>query len=681
MSDLITRTARLVPYMKRPKQVPSFVTAYSYEPLPDEPGAKFGSLYVVMEVLVSGRASEEVADLIIETIGEQYYNQPHTSEEPLNRFEAAIKSANQALGEHVNRGNAAWIGKLSAVIAVHVGNELHVAGTGSAEAFLYRGKAATRISASGPNRPTTPNKTFGSIASGQLEVGDRLLLATPALIHQVSLGRLQGLMSQSSPNAAIAEITNLLHGTSTERIAALVIEITTPELAALQVRSEQPSEIQLGAPENALEAAKLAATPIAHTTIASSKKVATVANTGWQRAKPHARVFSLMLVDKLRQLLSSKRGRMIVLIIAAIIIIISIIMIWNANSSAANAKLFSQYQGVYSEFQQSQQLLETGNKTDARNSFVSTQQHLAELQKHRRKIDQQLSRDALPEAEPKTMAALGALINDRLDQIDGLLKIDPTTITSLPAKNARPEHFEVFNDKAYVFDAGNQQALSIINVLTGSINTSSVNTSKLGTIAGTTLSSNQDGIFILTTTPSVWFYRFDTDTLAEQSIAYGAWPKAYGLASYASNLYLLSDGVIYKHTKNAGGFSPKSTYLTIAEEAKGATSLAIDGSLYLSSSTGLHTYLAGQLKQSTPIPGTLKAIKNLRSTPNGMIIAGVSTESERIGLWTTRNNTATFARQIALNNVTSLHDAVYDTKTSTVFAVVDSRLVRFSVRL
>jgi hypothetical protein len=132
VSELITRTARLIPYSKRPKQVPSFVTAYFHEPLPDDPGFEMGSFYIVLEVLISGRASEEVADIIIETVGDNYYNRASSGEDALTRFEAAIRATNHELGEHVSRGNASWIGKLSAVIAMQAGAELHVASTGSA---------------------------------------------------------------------------------------------------------------------------------------------------------------------------------------------------------------------------------------------------------------------------------------------------------------------------------------------------------------------------------------------------------------------------------------------------------------------------------------------------------------------------------------------------------------------
>ena len=169
MPELITHTARLVPYAKRPKQVASYVTAYSYEPMPDDPGANLGNLVVVIEVLVSGRGSEEIADLIIETIGDRYYNEANESHDSLARFEAAIKTANYELAEYVNQGNAAWVGKLSAVVAVQAGEQLHLAQTGSAEAFLYRGRAHARIVSGGSSgRPAAASKTFGSIASGHL---------------------------------------------------------------------------------------------------------------------------------------------------------------------------------------------------------------------------------------------------------------------------------------------------------------------------------------------------------------------------------------------------------------------------------------------------------------------------------------------------------------------------------
>jgi hypothetical protein len=682
VSDLITRTARLVPYAKRPKQVPSFVTAYSYEPLPNDAGAELGSLYVVMEVLVSGRASEEVADLIIETAGERYYNDPQPSPDPLTRFEHAIKAVNQELGEHVNRGNAAWIGKLSAVIAVQVGADLHVAQTGSAEAFLYRGKSSTHITPPNPNRPATPAKTFGSIASGQLEPSDRLLLATPALIHQIALGQLRSLIAESSPPVAIAEITKLLQGAATDRIAGLVIEVTTPELAALQVRSEAPDEIQLGVPETPLEAAKMAATPIAHTTVASSKRVANLAQSGLKRAQPHARAASLALAGYVRRTLSTKAGRRRSLIGAAIFLATMTGFIWYQSQVAATAKAFGQYQQIYARFQQGEQLLDLGSKQEAREIFSKVQKDLASYKPRERSINNQLQHNNLPETEPRSFAAFTSLVSDRLDQIDNLAKSNVTTVAAITSKHANLTNFQLIGNTAYVIDSGNGNSLNIVNLTTGTVKVSTADTSKLGNVVSTTISGNNDGLYLLTTKPSIWFYRFDTDTLTEQPIAYGQWPAATAVASYTSNLYLLGADKIYKHTKNATGFSPKTEYLSLNtnETTQGSTALAVDGAIYILSPTGLHRYLGTSLKQSAPVPDTIVGATDLRISPAGSLIIATNARTNRLALWSFKNDTLAFSKQVALNGVNHVIATSYDQKSGYLYALADNRIVRISLQ-
>jgi hypothetical protein len=679
VSELITHTARLVPYATRPKQVSSFVTAYSYEPLADEPGAQLGNLYVVMEVLVSGRASEEVADLVIETAGDRYYNEPTPDTTPLMRFEAAIKAVNHELSEHVNKGNASWIGKLSAVIAIQIGHELHIAQTGSAEAFLYRGKAATQISSNEHNRPNTPNKTFGTIATGQLDAGDRLLLATPALIHQVPLERLQSIISQSGPNASIAEITELLKGVSIDRIAGLVLEITTPERAALQVRSEQPNEIRLGGPDNALEAAKMAATPIAQSTVTSSKRVVRVAHSSIKKAQPRARAAGLAAAALLRRLLSTGKGRRIAAAVTSVVIIATIALAIYHNQSANTAQYFEKYQAAYNNFVRAQQQLDNGSKTDARDGFENVRAQLNELKPRQHQIDTKLAHSTIPEQEPRTFSAFEAIVGNLIDQIDGLVKAQATTVASFNTKDGITTHFEVRADKAYAFT---NHSLSIVSLSTGAVIPSRADLSKVGNVINTTLSGSDDGIYVLTDKPSVWFYRFDTDTITEQQVSYGQWPKAKAIASYANNIYLLGDAFIYKHVKTSTGFSPKTEYVSLSsEEGRDSSALAVDGFVYLASASGLHRYMAAALKQSAPVPDAVGQVTQLRSLADGKIIIGAGPSSGRISVWKSSETSLLFNKQIAVSNVKKLYDATYDPKSGNVYALADNRLVRFTIPL
>jgi hypothetical protein len=680
VSDLISHIARLVPYAKRPKHLGSFVTAYVYEPPADDIGARLGNLYVVVEVLISGRASEEVVDLIIETVGEKYYNDAGDESDPLVRFEASIKQLNHALSEYVGKGNAAWIGKLSAVVSVQAGRELHVAQTGSAEAFLYRGKAVSRISLAETGRPATPSKTFGSIATGELEIGDKLLIATPALVHHVPLAKLQTLISHAGPNAAIAEISQLLQGAVTSRIAALVVEVTTPELAALKVRSDEPEEIQLSSNENLTDTAIRVATPLAESTANTSKKLLAKGKTGWDKLRPKLRALTLVAVAALRNALSTSKGRKALGITALAAVILVVAAFWMAAGRQADQKTFAEYQKLYERYQEASLASSDSQKAAARTTLADVNKQLNALSGKTGTLNAALKNNPLLQDEPTTVAAFKALVADQIDQLDGLIKVSALTLADIDGKKAKPAHFESDGTNAYIFDAANANTLSIVNLQTGVQKSSEADTSKLGTINATTLSAGGDGIYVLTDKPAVWFYRFADDSLTQQAISYSDWPKATSIASYGANLYLLGDGTVYKVVKGGTGYSPKADYLSTTQTSGTSTSLAVDGWIYVVTGNNLNRFLAGTLKQTLAIPSGAGTVTSLRSTAGGSVIIGTGSKNGRIIIWTNTADKLTFDKQIEIKDGGTLYDATYDAHLGKVFATIGGRLVSFSLK-
>jgi hypothetical protein len=271
------------------------------------------------------------------------------------------------------------------------------------------------------------------------------------------------------------------------------------------------------------------------------------------------------------------------------------------------------------------------------------------------------------------------MVASSIDEADGLVKVNPTTIAKLPGHNAKAEYLEIANGKAYVFDSANHNDLSIITLTSGNIKESSVDTKKLGVVVDTAISGENDGIYILTNQPAVWFYRFDNDSLKEQPIAYSEWPTASAIGSYLSNIYLLSQGTIYKHVKNATGFSPKTTSISPDSHTQTATSIAVDGSIYLASSSGLYRYVAGQLKQSAAMPQGLSHLTNLRSTDDGSLVIGTDPKSMRVGIWSASESKLEFAKQIQPSGLQSLYNATYDPKTDQVYATAEDRLIKFNL--
>ncbi len=678
MAEVITQTARLTPYAKRPKQASGFVTAYYYEPMATDPGFDRGNLYAVIEVLVTGRASEDVANLIIDTIGDYYYNQPDTAHaDASSRFEGAIRAVNHELGAHVNRGNAAWIGKLSAVVAVEVDGELHVAQSGSGEAFLYRGSSHTRITTTPTNRPASPTKTFGSIASGQLEIGDRILLATPALIHQIPLERLQSIIGGANPNTVIAEFHDLLDGTSADRIAALVVEITTPELAALRVRSEQPSEIHLAPAESPLVVAKHVAAPLAHNTADSTKKIAGKLHIGWKSLRPRLRAAGLAVAERIRNLLGSRRGR--IGLLAGVVVLVTLIglAIWHQADTGSDTALLNSYQAAYSEYTHAQQQLSAGEKPAAQESLNSAQQQLAELTAKQAVLNRELAKaKQLSPGEPRTLSALKVLIAASLNQIAGLVEVNATTVASLPSTNAQAKQFEIYHGEAYIFDASNDNKLTIVNLSTGALVASNAKTSQLGVVVDTAISASDTGIYILTAQPSVWFYSFATDDITSVGTSANNWPSAEAIGSFGTNLYLLVNGSVIKYTKTGDTYSSGKPEV-VPTNSTPSTSLAVDGSIYIATTTSLNRYFGGTLSGAAALPTGITKLVHLRSTDNTTLIIGTDSPAGRIALWSDTGNSPAFKEQISLNHVATIYGANYDQTTDLMYATSGGTLLSF----
>jgi hypothetical protein len=676
MIELITRTARLVPYAKRPKQVPSFVVASSYEPAADDPLLFLGNLFIVLEVLVAGRSSEDVADLIINTFRDSYYD-PNVVHDvsPISRFESATKAVNIALVEHVNQGNAAWIGKLSAIITVQCGSELHVTHIGSAEAFLYRGAATTQITLKSDTRPTSPSKTFGSIASGSLEAGDRFLLATPALVHQVALKRLHSVVASNTPNTAIGELTELLKGTDVTRIAALIVEITTPELAALQVRSDQPDEIAIGGPENPMEAAKMMAMPLAQATVETGKRASQAAQASWVQTKP---VFVRAYQSGSGALRTIATGNQVAkrsLFGFAVVVFVSSIVLWIMHSNSQGKVAIGKYNAAFDHF------VSAGKATNdvaKRQQLSAVQAELETLIGRTRltTLNHLLVRAKLMPGEPSDANRLVSQVNADLDRLDGITHISGSLVTSYSTNGTMLSYLEQSASNLYIISSKNG-SITIVDKTTRSIIKSSANQS-IGSITAVSLSGNHDGLYLLSEAPSVWFYRFTTNSYSQLTIGTTGWENGTSIASYGSNIYILSGNTVDKHLKTSSGFAPALTSLPAGTTVPSPSAITVDGFIYIAGSDGLYQYLSGTVQGSEPARSGLAEIVRLHSDDQNNII-GVDTKTGRIGHWTDSKGLI-YIGQFSLKNAATIDDAIYDATSKTFYATAAGKLLSFQAK-
>jgi hypothetical protein len=685
VSELITRTARLTPYSKRPRQASGFVTAYSYEPAPAEKSAELGNLLIVIEVLSSGRMAEEVVDIVIETAGQHYYNHEVVPTMTLlHRFEQAIKAVNSELSQYIERGNATWVGKLSAIIAIQANDELHLAQTGSAEAFLARGRASTRITASATPRGAQANKTFGAITSGTLESGDRLLLATPALIHQLPLARLRTLMASSAPAGIIAEISSLLEGTtSADRIAALAVEVATPEQAALQLLSDQPSDVVLMSDESPLNVAKQAALPLAHSAVSSGRKLSESTARNLERAKPHANRSVNTVRVLAHRILGSRRALIGSGILFALILFILTLTISNARMTAQITRLQNQFVSDSREVQQLIPRLSGTQKDGAEEQLSSIQTDLSLLAKTKdlSALNKRLAKSDLPTGSPRSVSGLQQQISQLLDQAENVQRLTPIIVASITSKSNEHNYIELVSGQLIIVSASGNN-ITLVDPKTNLVTTSKADSSQLGSIRAITSTAAGDGIYILTQTPAVWLYKPGGDSLTKQNIGTGAWPVSSSIASYNGNLYLLGvDGSVYRSLRTLSGFGPTVATLTPAHfpELTGARALAVDGAIYVISDKGLLRYLSGVLQQSVVIPSGLAHAETIRSIGDGSTLLLTDSTSNRIGTFRLNGKTLSYSRQFIVNG-TKVTDATYDDTTNSIYAIAGNNVVSFTLK-
>lgn len=215
---------------------------------------QYGRLFVVLDVTFTDD-TYDVSEVISETMHREFYADLNRT--VIDAFENALTAVNQTLADLASEGQNDWVGKLNAVVGVLHENEIHLSQVGTAQAYMVRGHSATHIT-EGLAQHTGAGataKTFVNVASGNLEVGDKVLIATAELFYHLSIMDIRRHLYLHPPARAIRKIADqILAKGMPDRLAVAVVELTTIDLISSEPVSDDPDEIVLGAPRRHFEA-------------------------------------------------------------------------------------------------------------------------------------------------------------------------------------------------------------------------------------------------------------------------------------------------------------------------------------------------------------------------------------------------------------------------------------------
>lgn len=197
-----------------------------------------------------------------------------------DHFEALLKEVNRALAALSDEGETDWIGNLNGFIFVSIRDELHFSQAGHAPAYLLQ-RNRMRLLTDMPTGSEAPHplRTFATIASGNLELGDQLIVGNDELYHEISLDALRRSLTTATPYQACRSIATELRRPKNPGVATLVFKASSTE------NSGEPEQVLLAeALESSLAKLVRKSKPLARAIGSVARKVASTMGAGAEKA-------------------------------------------------------------------------------------------------------------------------------------------------------------------------------------------------------------------------------------------------------------------------------------------------------------------------------------------------------------------------------------------------------------
>jgi len=182
----------------------SFCDIFIYEPENIEEQG-IGNLYIVGEIVNFSNNSSYLVNLLASIAKKEFYSNPKKS--TIESLESSLHKVNTNLSKITEQGNIDWIGNLNMACGTYKSGVLHISQVGKIKTILIRDGQVTDIGKDITNEENPhPFKTFANIASGDLEIGDLVLLATPELFNVFSTEKI----AQFSSSLDIEQLSEII---------------------------------------------------------------------------------------------------------------------------------------------------------------------------------------------------------------------------------------------------------------------------------------------------------------------------------------------------------------------------------------------------------------------------------------------------------------------------------------
>ncbi|PWB38748.1 MAG: hypothetical protein C3F02_02460 [Parcubacteria group bacterium] len=618
-----------------------------------------GQLFIVLETPQHNKINQQplIDEFIQKTAN---YFDILKEENPEKLLEQILQKINQFLPLMAAESKIRnWLSGLAISVGIIHEDWIYLSCLGNINAINFHHNQIVTLTQKG--QPISPTKIFADLSSGQMSEGDALIVATDSLFDYISLEKIRQIIKQYTAEAAVRKINSLLEGVP-DFVTFNALLIKKPGLADMELAvaktnnedeaesdTELPSQGTIFAPDNTPKnfrartpqlKSKLVVDPRGFNNFSFFRKVGRilaaiglffklvyVSVAALVRAVKKAALFifsknyrrrqenrSLENISRLgeqkinwwQQLSLLKKISLLTLLVIALIFLQS--LVFSTQNKAEQNKDQSYDQLIVDV---NRLMGEEKNAQEILKDEIAAEKILVEIQD---KLNRATPRSAQQQQE---ISAYQEKISHELNQVRHIHEVPAVAlseIADLSTKLVSAEQIVQKNGVFYILDLNLLYQWSPPN-----------NFEQIATFENSRLLSDWPNKNKLLVGNDKQFYIFDLDShqLNQNPInKVAANNDIKDISVYGDNLYVLDTqaGQIFKYPQSGDSFGSGQAWLKTKQDLSQASSIAIDGNLYIVDNQGnIKKYLKGDLQefdyhQPRPIIGPGAIIKTFRDS-------------------------------------------------------------------
>jgi len=663
-------------FLPNSKQAQDYVSLYEEAVRTDTPAYLFLIIEIKGDAKNKATKNSKEFDKLTQAIA-RTLKQTYLHEEKLkpDTFEKALAHINQELSTLARKGNVKWYKKLNALVGVFAHDAFFVSVTGSATAYLLRGKSVSHITdqLSSGEKPH-PLKTFVNFSSGGLTEKDTILLSTSNLYNYSSLEKIQTAFKGSDiASATKSLISDIKKDSGTgDAFATFFFQ----PVAKLPLSDEELRPLMAPVGSTIIEDAETFTRP------ASQKYKAALSSA----SKSFGGYITGAVKNGLRKLLMSrapkrpesqttasneqpkKKNKTLYFYsfaaIFAVLIIALILQNFKNAESKTKAEVQAKIDSISTLISEAEDAQIYGDQEKAIQAISEAEQQFEELKN-----------EQFYETEREDLATRLQKFSDQVNKVTRIENYESlATFANSPDRlAASPIGFSALNSftsELQFYDAGEKTV--------GGLESLSQNKN----FVAQTDSSSGKLIYLLADDGEIYSYDFQNSSLTSLTPSS---TDSFGLPSgfnafqfYLSRAYaLLPDGdQILRYSPSSSGFQSPETWLTDNSDLSGALDIAIDGDVFVLFPDRLAKFTRGSL-QSFSLQETSSKLEKAKAMLTGAgleFIYILDPSNKRILVY---NKSGQLATQLTSDEFNDLRDLWVDEVNKLLYLLKGNELIRF----